>query len=178
MDRRVRALRARLRDMGWRRGGPTAPAREIGTCRSSSERGRMKTLKIADLFDTLARLLGIAPPRVRLPRGLMILGAAGLQAIAAITGRPALMTVRQARHFVGRYGFYSSEKARAGIGYTYRPVEDTLRRTIRWFLSTDLISAPRRASLPRRMVDASTRRASTASTSKPAPSSCRPSIGG
>ncbi len=138
----------------------------------------MKTLKIADLFDTLARLLGIAPPRVRLPRGLMILGAAGLQAIAAITGRPALMTVRQARHFVGRYGFYSSEKARAGIGYTYRPVEDTLRRTIRWFLSTDLISAPRRASLPRRMVDASTRRASTASTSKPAPSSCRPSIGG
>ncbi len=111
-------------------------------------------MKVIDIFATLASLLQLPPPRIKLPKWAMMLGAAGLQAAAALTRSTPLMTVRQARHFVGNYAFYSCEKARAELGYSHRPGAETLRRTAEWFLTTDLIPAPRRDILRARMADA------------------------
>jgi len=56
-------------------------------------------MKVIDIFATLASLLQLPPPRRKLPKWAMILGAAGLQAAAALTSSTPLMTVRQARPF-------------------------------------------------------------------------------
>jgi dihydroflavonol-4-reductase len=108
-------------------------------------------MKVAQLFGALADLTGLGRARLHFPRPLMIALAAGLEAASLISRKPPLMTVRQARDFVGRYGFYSSAKAARELGYTFRPAKDALKRAVLWFLGTELIPPRRRQLLEQRM---------------------------
>lgn len=87
---------------------------------------------LAELLADVARLVGRAPPHIRLPRRLMFPVGYAAEAIARITGREPLITVDGLR--MARYRmFFSSEKAQRDLGYHARPYVDGLREAIEWF---------------------------------------------
>src|SRR3954447_2191872 len=87
---------------------------------------------LAELLGNVARLVGRAPPHIRLPRRLMFPLAYGAEAIARITGGEPLLTLDGLR--MARYRmFFSSEKAQRELGYRARPYTDGLRDAIEWF---------------------------------------------
>ena len=80
------------------------------------------------LFADLGRFSGVEPPAVRLPYEL----ALGLAEVAArAPGRP-IVTPGEVRA-AGRRWTYRSTKARRELGWTTRPHEETVERTVAWW---------------------------------------------
>lgn len=92
-----------------------------------------ENLLLRDILDRLARISGRAPPRVRLPHGLVLplAHAAEWLARAGIGGEPRLTVtgVRLARKRM----FFSSARARRELGYRPRPVDQALADAVAWF---------------------------------------------
>jgi dihydroflavonol-4-reductase len=72
------------------------------------------------------------PPRVTVPRGATCLLGLGFSFAQWLSGRAVPFTGRQARLLAGRYGWYSSAKAEAELGYRVRPAIDAVRDYIAW----------------------------------------------
>lgn len=89
-------------------------------------------LEMAELARRVWRITGVpSPPRV--PYSLMV-AAAGLREVwGVVEGQPPPVS-RQLLSGARRYTFLSSEKARRELDYRTRPLEETLRDTIAWFL--------------------------------------------
>jgi dihydroflavonol-4-reductase len=85
-----------------------------------------------DYFRSICWACGRAPPRVTLPRAATCLMGLGFSFLKWLTGRPVPFTARQARLLAGRYGWYSSARARTELGYRWRPVEDAIRDYVTW----------------------------------------------
>ncbi len=91
-----------------------------------------RNMTLAQIFQTLERLSGIAAPRRRVPYALAYAAGAVTTAAARLTGgepRAPLDAVRMARKKM----FVSHEKATRELGYSPGPVEDALRRAVEWF---------------------------------------------
>jgi dihydroflavonol-4-reductase len=93
-----------------------------------------ENVTFTQLFQTLADLTGLAEPSE--PRGpvAVALFAWAVERIAALTGKPPVLTSRLARDYAHSYAWVTSEKAERELGYRYRPARETLARSVRWFI--------------------------------------------
>jgi dihydroflavonol-4-reductase len=91
-----------------------------------------ENLTILELFTMLARLVGRRPPRLELGGGTLAALGWAAETIARLQGKPPLVTRARARSLVGRYSFYDASKARRELGYTSRPVRETLVDAVHW----------------------------------------------
>jgi dihydroflavonol-4-reductase len=87
---------------------------------------------IADYFRLLCELCCQPLPRWHLPRWALLASGAGFSLARLLTRRQVPFTLGQARHLVGRYGWYSSQKAVRELGYTWRPVREAAGSYIDW----------------------------------------------
>jgi dihydroflavonol-4-reductase len=83
------------------------------------------------MLAEIARLAGRAPPRVRLPRGLVYPVAYASEFVASFTGREPMATV-DGLHMAAYYMYFSSAKAERELGYRARPFAEALRDAIEW----------------------------------------------
>lgn len=117
----------------------------------AAERGRIgdryilggPQVTVRQLYHRLAQLSGLPAPRLHLPRWVVLTGALGVEGIARAAGRRPAVTYRLMKAFVGSYSFHTSAKAAAELGYTWRPLDEILRRAVRWFVDSGLVSASR-----------------------------------
>ncbi|WP_374305858.1 hopanoid-associated sugar epimerase [Methylocella sp.] len=89
-------------------------------------------VSLACMLKDIARLQGRAPPRLRLPRGLLYPVAFAAEAAARFTRREPFVTLdglRMSRHRM----FFSSAKAERELGYAARPYHEALVDALAWF---------------------------------------------
>lgn len=90
-----------------------------------------KDMTLREILFEIAALVGRKPPRVRLSTGVVLPIAYVAEAIARVTGRPGRVTVESVRMARKRM-FFSSEKAKRELGYTWRPPTQALQDAIAW----------------------------------------------
>jgi dihydroflavonol-4-reductase len=88
-------------------------------------------LTLREILIEIAGIVGRKPPTVRLPTGVVLPIAYVAEAFARLTGRPGRITVEGVRMSRKRM-FFSSDKARQELGYTWRPPIEALRDAITW----------------------------------------------
>ncbi len=83
------------------------------------------------LLEQAAAIAGVRAPRFQPPRVLLsaLVGAVGI--VSTLRGKPAPVT-QDVLQIIGRYAWYDTSRARADLGWEPRPLEQTLRDTIRW----------------------------------------------
>lgn len=86
----------------------------------------------ADMLADIARLVGRAPPRLRIPRALVLPVAYAAEAIARVTGREPFATVDGIRMSEHRM-FFTAAKAERDLGFRARPYLQGLEDAIDWF---------------------------------------------
>jgi dihydroflavonol-4-reductase len=87
---------------------------------------------LGDMLRDIARFVGRAPPRVRLPRTLIFPVAYAAEAIAHFTGREPFVTTTGLRLAKDRM-FFTSAKAERELGYRARPYGEAIAEAIGWF---------------------------------------------
>ena len=94
---------------------------------------------LSTMLADIARLVGRAPPRVKLPHALIYPVAVGAEALARITGRAPFVTrdaLRMAKHKM----FFTDAKARRELGYAPRPYGEGLADAVAWFRAAGSIA--------------------------------------
>jgi dihydroflavonol-4-reductase len=89
-------------------------------------------LSIPDYFALIATQCGQPGPRLTVPRPVTIGAAAIFSAMELVGSRPMPFSLSQAWHLVGKYGWYSSDKAVEELGYAWRPASEAVLDYIRW----------------------------------------------
>jgi dihydroflavonol-4-reductase len=84
-----------------------------------------------DLVERAAALAGVRPARFTPPTFLLYAAVGALELICNVRGKPAPIT-RDVLQIVGRYAWYDTSKARTHLGWTTRPLQETLADTIAW----------------------------------------------
>ena len=87
---------------------------------------------LGDMLREIARQVGRAPPRLRLPRRLIFPIAYGAEAIAYFSGREPFVTTTGLR-LAKDYMFFTSAKAERELGYRARPYNEAIAEAIAWF---------------------------------------------
>jgi dihydroflavonol-4-reductase len=87
---------------------------------------------LGDMLREIARQVGRAPPRLRLPRRLIFPIAYGAEAVAHFTGREPFVTTTGLRLAKDRM-FFTSAKAERELGYRARPYSEAIAEAIAWF---------------------------------------------
>lgn len=83
------------------------------------------------LVQRVAAIAGVRAPRWKPPMFLAHGVVGALELISRVRGRPAPVT-RDVLQVVGRYAWYDATKARTELGWTQRPLDQTLADTIAW----------------------------------------------
>jgi dihydroflavonol-4-reductase len=105
----------------------------------AAERGRSgqryllsgENVTTAQLLERAASLAGVRAPRFTPPMALVRLLVGALELVGSIRGKPAPIS-RDVLQVVGRYAWYDTSKARTELGWSSRPLDETLADTIRW----------------------------------------------
>src|SRR5258707_11155105 len=84
-----------------------------------------QNVRLAEMLAGISRLVGRAPPRVRIPRTLIFPVAVAAEAVARMTGREPFVTTDRLRMPKHRM-FFVSHKAESELGYHARPYVDGL----------------------------------------------------
>jgi dihydroflavonol-4-reductase len=87
---------------------------------------------LSEMLRDLALMTGRKPPTVNLPRGPLYPLAMISEAMAWVTGKEPMLTVdglKMSKHMM----FFSSEKAKAELGYSWRPYVQALKDALAWF---------------------------------------------
>jgi dihydroflavonol-4-reductase len=86
-----------------------------------------ENLTLEQLLGKLSKITGRPKPRVKLPYGLLL----PLAALGTLLGssRLNLESLRMARF----HPYVSSEKAVRELGFSLKPIDEALRRAVRWF---------------------------------------------
>lgn len=87
---------------------------------------------LGDMLREIARQVGRAPPRLRLPRRLIFPIAYGAEAIAYFSGREPFVTTTGLR-LAKDHMFFTSAKAERELGYRARPHNEAIAEAIAWF---------------------------------------------
>ncbi|MGD9603036.1 MAG: hopanoid-associated sugar epimerase [Gammaproteobacteria bacterium] len=90
-------------------------------------------MSLKDILDTIAGLCGHAPPRVRLPRGLVYPVAYASQCWAWLTNGPEPQATVDGLRMSRKRMFFSSARAVRELGYQTRPARDAITAAVRWF---------------------------------------------
>ena len=89
-------------------------------------------LDLRALLALIAEQAGRRPPRVALPRGPLFPLAAIAELYGRISGHEPLLTL-DALRMSRKKMFFSSDLARAELGYAPRPVHEAIRDALAWF---------------------------------------------
>ncbi len=92
------------------------------------------------LVSQVATITGVHGPRFRAPAFLVRGLVAALELVSKLRQKPAPIT-RDVLQILGRYAWYDTSKARAELGWTPRPLGETLTDTIRWLRDQPQTSA-------------------------------------
>jgi dihydroflavonol-4-reductase len=95
-------------------------------------------MSLREILAMIATLVGRAPPRVRLPYGVVLPIAYLAEGFAKLTGRSGRITlegVRMSRKLM----YFSSAKAVRELGYAWRPPLQAFEDAIRWFRDNGLL---------------------------------------
>lgn len=92
------------------------------------------------LFTLIAEILGVSPPAVTLPAGLMGAVAGASDWLRSRLGAPLPLSAGLARAASSRL-FYSSDHARRELGYTFRPAQDAIADAVTWYRAEGLLGA-------------------------------------
>ncbi|MBD89808.1 MAG: hypothetical protein CL940_05695 [Deltaproteobacteria bacterium] len=90
-------------------------------------------MTLDDFMERTCAVVGRSAPRLRVPDAAVHGAAACLGAAARLTGISPMLTPASARYTVGKYLFFTNQKAREELGFTCRAPEETLRDAISWF---------------------------------------------
>lgn len=85
-----------------------------------------------ELMKEVASVAGVKPPRRKLPIWMAYFMVALLKIIKTLTRKPPAIT-RSTLQILGRYAWYDSTRAQKELGWTPRPLRETLEDTLRWF---------------------------------------------
>lgn len=85
---------------------------------------------VPDYFQMIAELCERPGPRLILPREALLLIGAGFSVLNFAKVKVPF-TFKLAR-LAGRYGWYSSEKAQRELGYSWRPIRESISSYIAW----------------------------------------------
>lgn len=96
---------------------------------------------LAEMLREIARLMGRRPPRVALPRGPLFPMAWVNEKLCALTGREPFLTVDSLR-MAGHHMYYSSARAQAELGYSYRPWQAAIADALADFAARGVVPAP------------------------------------
>jgi dihydroflavonol-4-reductase len=84
-----------------------------------------------ELAQRAAAIAGVRPPWFAPPRFLLDAGVGALELWCGLRGKSAPVT-REVVQVIGRYAWYNTAKARTELGWTSRPLQQTLEDTIQW----------------------------------------------
>jgi dihydroflavonol-4-reductase len=91
------------------------------------------------ILGQIARLVGRAPPRIRLPYAAVLPVAYLAEGFAKISGRSGRVTLEGVRMSRKRM-FFSSAKAVSELGYRWRPPLQAFEDALRWYRERGLLS--------------------------------------
>lgn len=91
-----------------------------------------ENLPLREILVAITRLAGRAPPRIRLPLGVVLPIAYLAEGFARVTGKPTRVTVDSVRMARKRM-YFSSEKAARELGYRHRPAALAFADALEWF---------------------------------------------
>jgi dihydroflavonol-4-reductase len=95
-------------------------------------------MSLREILGVIARLVGRAPPRLRLPYGVVLPIAYLAEGVAKVSGRSGRITLEGVRMSRKRM-FFSSAKAARELGYGARPAAQGFEDAIRWFRDNGLL---------------------------------------
>ncbi len=91
-----------------------------------------ENMSLRAILGEIAALTARRPPRIRLPHGLVLPLAYAAEAWARISGAEPFATVDGIR-MARKKMFFSSDKAKARLGYTPRPAHAALADAVAWY---------------------------------------------
>jgi dihydroflavonol-4-reductase len=94
----------------------------------------------AQIFAALERVSGVAAPRRRIPPRLLEAIAWIGETVARLRRRPAAISLEGVRMLHSKSRVNSARAVR-DLGVTFRPLDDTLRDTVRWFVAQGIVPA-------------------------------------
>jgi len=92
-----------------------------------------QNMTLAEILGELAAISGRPAPRVRLPHGIVTPLAHISEAWARLTKAENPMLTRDGAKMAKKYMFFSSDKAKAKLGYNPGPAVEALRDAVEWF---------------------------------------------
>jgi dihydroflavonol-4-reductase len=95
-------------------------------------------MSLREILGVIAAMVGRAPPRLRLPYGVVLPIAYLAEGIAKLSGRSGRITLEGVRMSRKRM-YFSSAKAARDLGYTARPAVQAFEDAIRWFRGNGLL---------------------------------------
>ncbi|NIJ33124.1 hopanoid-associated sugar epimerase [Sphingomonas oligoaromativorans] len=95
-------------------------------------------VSLQEMLAEVAHLVGRKPPTIRLPRLPLMPLAVVSEAWGRMTGREPMLT-RDALRMAKYRMFFSSERAKAELGYTARPWREAVADAIGWFRQEGMI---------------------------------------
>jgi dihydroflavonol-4-reductase len=96
-------------------------------------------MTLQTILGQIARLVGRAPPRIRLPYAVVLPVAYLAEGFAKISGRSGRVTLEGVRMSRKRM-FFSSAKAVSELGYRWRPPLQAFEDALRWYRERGLLS--------------------------------------
>ena len=99
-----------------------------------------ENLTLKSIFDMLADITGLEPPRLRLPYTPILLAAYVNEAISGFTGKEPLIPlagVQMARKFM----YFDASKAVRELGLALSPPIEALRKAVEWFRANGYVKS-------------------------------------
>jgi dihydroflavonol-4-reductase len=100
-----------------------------------------ENLSLAAILETVAGLVGLPAPRVRIPW----VAAMGVACLAELAARVRLVrepiATRDAVRMSRKLMFFSSDRARRELGYSARPADEAIRDAVDWFRRNGYLGA-------------------------------------
>lgn len=106
---------------------------------------------IRELYQALEKVTGLPAPRRHIPSGILRLFASLSELWSRISGRPSLVTRDGVETMLEKQAV-SSNKAINELGVSFRPLEETLRDEVQWFIEQGQLRAEQLKGLQTRLV--------------------------
>ena len=106
------------------------------------------TLTVREAVALLGRIVGRDDRPRRLPPSVALAAGAGAEALARVRGRTPSVCREMVRTILHGHA-YDGSRATRELGLRYTPIEESIRRTVAWYVEQGLVSSGVPAGAPR-----------------------------
>ncbi len=106
------------------------------------------TLTVREAVALLGRIVGRDDRPRRLPPSVALAAGAGAEALARVRGRTPSVCREMVRTILHGHA-YDGSRATRELGLRYTPIEESIRRTVAWYVEQGLVSSGAPAGAPR-----------------------------